>query len=240
MQTLLRSARAIAETFADYARPGSPVAQAGGNIADAGPQPVPMPTLEPTPTPTPTPTPPPAAGLDLTGTAGADRLVGSALSDRLDGGAGRDRLHGGAGDDWRKGGGDRDTLLGGAGSDDLQGGAGDGVRRGDADHDGLTGGAGVDSFIFARGDGPDWIVDFEAGVEMLRLEGIAADEVPQTLKSYWEHEGLELTFGDGDQIYLQGVTAPLAERDLVFGCPCRPLLRGRGGGGTGPIAVVPP
>ena len=78
-------------------------------------------------------------------------------------------------------------------------------------------GAGVDSFIFARGDGPDWIVDFEAGVEMLRLEGIAADEVPQTLKSYWEHEGLELTFGDGDQIYLQGVTAPLAERDLVFG-----------------------
>ena len=32
-----------------------------------------------------------------------------------------------------------------------------------------------------------------------------------------EYEGLELTFGDGDQIYLQGVTAPLADRDLVFG-----------------------
>jgi uncharacterized protein YihD (DUF1040 family) len=38
MQTLLRSARAIAESFAEYARPGSPVAEAGGNIADAGPQ----------------------------------------------------------------------------------------------------------------------------------------------------------------------------------------------------------
>ena len=126
-------------------------------------------------------------------------------------------MHGDAGDDWLKGGDGRDTLLGGTGSDDLQGGAGDDVLRGGADHDGLTGGAGRDSFVFARGDGPDWIVDFEAGVETLRLEGITADEVTQTLRSYWDYEGLELTFGDGDQIYLQGVTAPLAERDLVFG-----------------------
>ncbi|WP_270938974.1 hypothetical protein, partial [Falsiroseomonas oryzae] len=38
MQTLLRSARAIAESFAQYAKPGSPVASAGGAIADGGPQ----------------------------------------------------------------------------------------------------------------------------------------------------------------------------------------------------------
>jgi hypothetical protein len=38
MQTVMRSARAIAETFASYAKPGSPVALAGGNIADDGPQ----------------------------------------------------------------------------------------------------------------------------------------------------------------------------------------------------------
>ncbi len=38
MQTVLRSARAVAEAFAAYAKPGSPVAQAGGNIADEGPQ----------------------------------------------------------------------------------------------------------------------------------------------------------------------------------------------------------
>jgi Ca2+-binding RTX toxin-like protein len=217
------------------------------------PEPTPTPTPTPTPEPTPTPTPPPAAGLDLTGTAGRDRLVGSDLADRLDGaagndrlsggagddvllggegrdqlrggagddqlegGAGRDRLYGGAGDDWLKGGDGRDTLLGDAGSDDLQGGAGNDVLRGGADHDGLTGGAGRDTFVFARGDGPDWIVDFEAGVETLRLEGITAGEVTQTLKSYWEYEGLELSFGDGDQIYLQGVTAPLADRDLIFG-----------------------
>jgi hypothetical protein len=38
MQTVLRSARSIAEEFAAYAKPGSIVAQAGGNIANLGPQ----------------------------------------------------------------------------------------------------------------------------------------------------------------------------------------------------------
>jgi Ca2+-binding RTX toxin-like protein len=38
MQTLMRAARSIAESFADHAKPGSPVAAAGGSIADAGPQ----------------------------------------------------------------------------------------------------------------------------------------------------------------------------------------------------------
>jgi len=38
LQTVARAARSIAETFAAYAKPGSPVALAGGNIADDGPQ----------------------------------------------------------------------------------------------------------------------------------------------------------------------------------------------------------
>jgi Ca2+-binding RTX toxin-like protein len=38
VQTALRSARAIAEAFSNHAKPGSPVAVAGGNIADEGPQ----------------------------------------------------------------------------------------------------------------------------------------------------------------------------------------------------------
>jgi len=37
-QTVARAARSIAEAFAAYARPGSPVALAGGNLADEGPQ----------------------------------------------------------------------------------------------------------------------------------------------------------------------------------------------------------
>jgi hypothetical protein len=38
VQTALRLARSLAEEWAEYARPGSPVALAGGDIADAGPE----------------------------------------------------------------------------------------------------------------------------------------------------------------------------------------------------------
>lgn len=38
MQTVQRAAKAIAEAFSAYARPGSPVAQAGGDIDDLGPE----------------------------------------------------------------------------------------------------------------------------------------------------------------------------------------------------------
>jgi Ca2+-binding RTX toxin-like protein len=108
-----------------------------------------------------------------------------------------------------------DTLRGGAGEDDLRGGAGNDVLRGGRDHDGLTGGTGVDSFAFARGDGVDWVVDFVPGLETIRLEGIAPAEVAQSVTTLFQYTGLLLEFG-GDTVFLQGVTAPLAARDIVF------------------------
>ncbi|MFC3068839.1 choice-of-anchor L domain-containing protein [Phenylobacterium soli] len=57
----------------------------------------------------------PPAGLNLTGTAGADVLTGAATDDTLSGLAGADSLTGGAGND---------LLDGGAGGDKLDGGAG--------------------------------------------------------------------------------------------------------------------
>jgi Ca2+-binding RTX toxin-like protein len=125
-------------------------------------------------------------------------------------------VNGTAGDDWLKGGTGAELLLGGAGSDDLQGGAGNDVLRGGAGHDGLTGGAGVDTFVVARGGGPDWVVDFERGVEKLWLEGIGSGEVVQTLETRWGMAGLEVAFGGGDEVFLQGVTAKLATSDMVF------------------------
>lgn len=122
-----------------------------------------------------------------------------------------------AGDDWLKGGAAGDTLSGGAGSDDLQGLDGNDLLRGGKGHDGLTGGGGVDTFVFARGDGADWIVDFQPGVEKLRLEGITAGQVVQTVETRWGMTGLELAFGNGDEVFLQGVGARLAAGDLVFG-----------------------
>ncbi|WP_372619416.1 calcium-binding protein [Falsiroseomonas sp.] len=121
-----------------------------------------------------------------------------------------------AGDDWLKGGAGAELLLGGDGSDDLQGLDGDDVLRGGRDHDGLTGGAGVDTFAFARGDGYDWVVDFQPGIETIWLEGITAGEVTQAVESRWGMLGLELDFGGGDEIFLQGVGQPIATTDMVF------------------------
>jgi Ca2+-binding RTX toxin-like protein len=123
---------------------------------------------------------------------------------------------GGAGDDTLRGGSGADTVTGGAGSDDLHGLEGADLLRGGRDHDGLTGGAGADTFAFARGDGPDWVVDFQVGVDKLRLEGITASGVTQTLETRWGMAGLELAFGNGDEVFLQGVTARIANSDMVF------------------------
>jgi Ca2+-binding RTX toxin-like protein len=125
-------------------------------------------------------------------------------------------VEGTAGDDWLQGGDGADLLLGGAGVDDLQGGAGDDVLRGGTGHDGLTGGAGADSFAFARGDGDDWVVDFTPGEDLIQLEGFAFADIVQRTEPRWDYQGLVLDLGQGDEIYLQGVTAPLQPRDIVF------------------------
>jgi hypothetical protein len=144
----------------------------------------------PAPTPAPTPTPAPSPAPVVSGTPGDDWLAGTAGAD---------------------------TLEGGAGSDDLQGKAGDDVLRGGRDHDGLTGGAGRDVFAFARGDGPDWVVDFTPGEDRLQLEGITAGDISQRTEPRWEYQGLVLDLGQGDEIYLQGITRPLTSADIVFG-----------------------
>ena len=57
----------------------------------------------------------PNRDMELTGTAGADKLVGA---------GGEDNIKGGAGDDFLSGGGENDTLEGEAGDDTLEGGPG--------------------------------------------------------------------------------------------------------------------
>lgn len=139
------------------------------------------------------------AGADyLYGDEGNDRLWGEADGDLLAGGDGNDLLYGGLGVDYLYGDAgidrlwgeeDGDQLAGGAGNDSLDGGAGDDNLFGEADNDtliggagadSLTGGAGVDRFLFAAGFGDavpgdfdDIIFDFEDGVDVIALSGIA-------------------------------------------------------------------
>ena len=70
-----------------------------------------------------------------------------------------------------EGGGGHDYLTGGAGFDVLNGGSGDDMLTGGASWDVLTGGAGADQFVFTWGVGPDFITDFQQGVDKIVLDG---------------------------------------------------------------------
>lgn len=102
----------------------------------------------------------------LLGGAGNDRLYGAGGADVLGGGGGNDRLDGGLGNDMLNGGLGNDTLLGGGGRDVLAGGAG---------ADRLVGGAMADVFVFARGGGRDTVVDFQNGLDRIRIDSGASD-----------------------------------------------------------------
>ena len=64
-----------------------------------------------------------------------------------------------------------DTLLGEGGDDGLIGSRGNDILDGGAGNDSLTGFAGSDIFVLAGGSGSDLILDFEDGVDSIRLDG---------------------------------------------------------------------
>lgn len=124
-------------------------------------------------------------------------------------------IHGSSGADVLKGGSDAELLLGGAGNDDLRGGRGNDILRGGTESDRLTGGAGIDIFAYAKGDGSDWVTDFTSATDQIRLEGIDPATVLQAVETRSGILGLELAFGTGGEVFLQGVTA-LKAGDLIF------------------------
>ena len=89
-----------------------------------------------------------------------DTIRGLGGDDYLVGLEGRDFLAGGKGNDKLKGNLDRDTLSGGAGDDTLIGGG---------KIDILYGGEGRDTFVLQSNRGKDFIMDFELGIDILRL-----------------------------------------------------------------------
>jgi Ca2+-binding RTX toxin-like protein len=86
------------------------------------------------------------AGIEWTGTAGADTQPGTAFDDKLNGAGGFDHLDGLGGNDHIDGGSDDDTLSGGPGNDTVTGGTG---------NDRIDGGTGNDRID--GGDGDDWL-----------------------------------------------------------------------------------
>lgn len=125
-----------------------------------------------------------AAGDDsLHGLGGDDLLFGDGGNDLAYGGDGADTLRGGIGNDRLYGGDGDDVIRGDAGVDRLYGDAGEDILLGGAGRDVLNGGADADFFRFARvSDSPagstirDYIVGFEAGLDVIDLSPIDANE----------------------------------------------------------------
>lgn len=88
----------------------------------------------------------------LFGEMGDDVLFGGNGDDRLGGDAGQDELYGENGDDVLYGSGGDDLLAGGRGDDELRG------------------GSGADVFLFGKSSGFDVVLDFEAGLDVLRFD----------------------------------------------------------------------
>ncbi len=111
---------------------------------------------------------------------GNDTIIGDRGNDTLKGDRGDDSLLGGLGNDWLAGGLDNDTvigddgndtLIGGRGDDSLNGGNGNDLMRGDIGNDTLIGGEGRDTFVLGVGKGPDQILDFKQGEDVMALTG---------------------------------------------------------------------
>ncbi len=122
------------------------------------------------------------------GGPGADAIQGNLGQDRLFGGTGPDTLFGGLGGDELQGQGGWDTLNGGFGRDTLDGG-----ERADR----LWGGADADVFVFTGRHGYDWIMDFEAGEDLLDLRNLHAQGAQRFSDLQIYTRGVELVIETG-------------------------------------------
>ncbi|WP_170419562.1 cadherin-like domain-containing protein [Ruegeria atlantica] len=160
---------------------------------------------------------------NVIGSSGNDVLFGSSESNELTGGGGNDRIFAAEGNDYLNGGAGNDELTGGAGLDVLEGGAGDDMlfgRNGDDTLNGgigddiLSGGNNSDTFVFASGDGRDRIVDFEVGVDLIRItSGVRFEDLVFANGA----SGVSINYGTGDQIVVEGIDLDrLDEDDFAF------------------------
>ncbi|MCV2874620.1 hypothetical protein OEZ71_20160 [Defluviimonas sp. WL0050] len=142
----------------------------------------------------------------LTGGLGNDSLNGDGGADLIDGGVGVDRLVGGVGADTILGGADNDRIFGGGDADRIEGGTGD---------DRMNGGTGADEFVFATGDGFDRIMDFEDGLDLIRITSGAVDFGGVTVAA--SGPNTLVTFSDVSVLLFGISPGDIDASDFVFG-----------------------
>lgn len=155
----------------------------------------------------------------VNGAGGDDFIRGGGGDDDMKGGVGDDRLAGGGGDDKIAGGGGDDIIAGGEGNDKIGGGAGDDVLTGGPGNNRLTGGEGADTFVFdADSTGKDKILDFELGIDSLRLNGGIEAEGFREFAG-----GAIVDMSNGGTIILQGISMEDA-MELFVGEEILPII----------------
>ena len=136
-------------------------------------------------------------------------MLSGSGNDRMKGGGGGDDMNGGGGRDVLRGSGGRDALHGDGGNDRLSGGGGKDLLDGGAGRDLLRGGTGADVFLFGAardsvaGAKRDVIVDFEEGIDRIRLSQIDAD-VDRKGHQAFEFIGGKAYSGDAGELRYAG------------------------------------
>lgn len=155
---------------------------------------------------------------EIHGEDGNDNVLAGMFDDTIWCGADEDFVRAMEGNDLAYGEDGDDTLIGSEGDDTIDGGAGDDLLYGDDDSgswfvtgdDAFTGGDGIDTFVFFTWGvgGADVILDFEVGVDVLRLADLV-DETDDGVAVGSALDGdLLLTFQDGASLEFNGVQNP--------------------------------
>ncbi|MEP4199063.1 MAG: calcium-binding protein [Aliishimia sp.] len=138
------------------------------------------------------------AGHDEVNTYGGDdRIFTYGGQDRVSTEEGNDYIHAGNGDD---------RIWAGAGNDHILGGFGD---------DTITGGSGRDTFVFQTDHGNDRIIDFQFGLDILRIKTVDVFSFTDFsaiggLDFAFTSEGMRIWYGNSDSILLQDNAAHTA------------------------------
>lgn len=107
----------------------------------------------------------------LLGGGQGDVLRGEGGDDLIGGGEGWDWIEGGDGDDGLDAGAGNDWVFGGNGNDMLLGDDGDDTLAGEVGSDTYAGGSGSDLFRLDVLGGVDTVLDFQVGIDRLRVDG---------------------------------------------------------------------
>lgn len=124
----------------------------------------------------------------------------------------------GSGNDTILGNAEANNLNGGAGNDSIVAGAGNDVLIGGLGNDTMTGGPGADTFIYRKDFDQDTVMDFQDGVDKIRVLDFAGVNNFTQASTYASQSGAHVVFdfGGGDTLTVRNTTLAALADDMIF------------------------